>query len=112
MASGKATAVRDQYEDGVAAKVWEHYIGGSSQRADHYRAWLCQQLLHHGCHNVLDAACGTGYVIRCLHTYIHISIHTWVVGDIINQKDELFTKKELKEKELLFQHQTKIKWFH
>lgn len=55
-----AEGVRDQYADGIAAKVWEHYIGGKSRRTDQYRAWLCNLLTDTNCHDLLDVACGTG----------------------------------------------------
>lgn len=50
----------DQYADGKAAKVWEIYIGDKNSRTDHYKKFLTKLLRDHGCHHVLDVACGTG----------------------------------------------------
>ena len=49
----------DQYADGKAAKVWQLYIG-EHDRTVNYRKFLVEILKAHGCHRVLDAACGTG----------------------------------------------------
>ena len=53
----------DQYSDGKAARVWEKYIGGTQRRTDQYRRWVIDLLRDNHCHNVLDAACGTGSVV-------------------------------------------------
>lgn len=50
----------DQYADGVAAKVWEIYIGDKNSRTETYRNFLSQILRDHDCQHVLDVACGTG----------------------------------------------------
>lgn len=50
----------DQYADGVAATVWEYYIGTKSKRTENYKRFLCKLLKDNDCHHVLDVACGTG----------------------------------------------------
>jgi len=58
---GVATeGIPDQYADGVAAKVWEVYIGDKQSRTDSYKNFMCQKLKDHGCNKLLDVACGTG----------------------------------------------------
>ncbi|XP_038213212.1 glycine N-methyltransferase [Zerene cesonia] len=52
--------VKDQYADGIAARIWKKYIGDSNQRTQNYKDFLTGILRKHGCSNVLDAACGTG----------------------------------------------------
>lgn len=55
-----ASGVPDQYADGKAAKVWEYYIGGSRNRTEQYREFLCGLLRKRGVQNVCDVACGNG----------------------------------------------------
>ncbi|XP_035685374.1 glycine N-methyltransferase-like isoform X1 [Branchiostoma floridae] len=55
-----ASGLPDQYADGKAARVWQLYIGSVSSRTDTYRQWICKTLRDHGCHHILDVACGTG----------------------------------------------------
>ena len=50
----------DQYSDGKAARVWQLYIGESSERTEKYKNFLVNLLTDRGCKTVLDAACGTG----------------------------------------------------
>ena len=50
----------DQYSDGKAARVWQLYIGESSERTEKYKNFLVKLLLDRGCNTVLDVACGTG----------------------------------------------------
>jgi len=50
----------DQYADGVAAKVWEIYIGDKNSRTESYQQFLGKILHDHGCRSILDVACGTG----------------------------------------------------
>ncbi|XP_044728903.1 glycine N-methyltransferase [Chrysoperla carnea] len=52
--------VRDQYADGVAAKVWEIFIGDKNSRTQNYKNFLIGLLTQHGCKRILDVACGTG----------------------------------------------------
>jgi len=54
----------DQYKDGVAASVWEEYIG--ENRESRYRDWLIETLKRHNAVKVLDVACGTGVDSRML----------------------------------------------
>jgi len=54
----------DQYQDGVAASVWEEYIG--EDRENRYREWLVSTLKRHNAQNILDVACGTGVDSRML----------------------------------------------
>jgi len=54
----------DQYKDGVAASVWEEYIG--ENRESRYREWLISTLRKHGAVRILDVACGTGVDSRML----------------------------------------------
>lgn len=56
----------DQYKDGVAASVWEEYIG--ENRESRYREWLISTLRKHGAVKILDVACGTGVDSRMLVT--------------------------------------------
>ncbi|XP_071802665.1 glycine N-methyltransferase-like [Asterias amurensis] len=55
-----AQGIPDQYADGKAAKVWEYYIGSRTERTENYRHFLVDLLQSRKCHEVLDAACGTG----------------------------------------------------
>ena len=55
-----AQGIPDQYADGKAAKVWEYYIGSRTERTENYRHFLVDLLQARKCHEVLDAACGTG----------------------------------------------------
>lgn len=55
-----AEGLPDQYADGEAARVWQLYIGDTRSRTAEYKAWLLGLLRKHGCHRVLDVACGTG----------------------------------------------------
>ncbi|NP_001153433.1 glycine N-methyltransferase-like [Nasonia vitripennis] len=55
-----AEGVKDQYADGIAAKVWEVFIGDKKQRKQNYRDFLVGLLRDKGCKRVLDVACGTG----------------------------------------------------
>ena len=50
----------DQYSDGKAAKVWQLYIGESSERTAGYKEFMGNLLRKSNCTTVLDAACGTG----------------------------------------------------
>lgn len=52
--------VRDQYADGVAAKVWEVFIGDRNSRTQVYKNFLLGLLRQYGCRRILDVACGTG----------------------------------------------------
>lgn len=52
--------IHDQYADGKAAKVWEHFIGDRKNRTQNYRDFLVNLLRKKGCKRVLDVACGTG----------------------------------------------------
>ena len=52
----------DQYADGKAAKVWQLYIGDTNSRTRIYKDFLIDSLKKRGCVNVLDVACGTGYL--------------------------------------------------
>jgi len=54
----------DQYVDGVAASVWEEYIG--DKREERYCEWLIGTLKNHNVVKVLDVACGTGVDSRML----------------------------------------------
>eukprot|EP00095_Tigriopus_kingsejongensis_P006222 maker-scaffold301_size216225-snap-gene-0.12 protein:Tk06222 transcript:maker-scaffold301_size216225-snap-gene-0.12-mRNA-1 annotation:"glycine n-methyltransferase-like" len=53
-------SAHDQYSDGKAAKVWELYIGETSERTSSYKDFLVTLLRQRQCENVLDAACGNG----------------------------------------------------
>ncbi|XP_031557819.1 glycine N-methyltransferase-like [Actinia tenebrosa] len=55
-----ATGLPDQYADGKAAKVWQHYIGGHKQRTEAYQEFFCGVLRKHKLKRILDVACGTG----------------------------------------------------
>lgn len=55
-----AEGLPDQYADGEAARVWQLYIGDTRSRTAEYKTWLLGLLRQHGCHRVLDVACGTG----------------------------------------------------
>ena len=54
------SGIPDQYADGKAAKVWQHYIGGHKKRTDSYREFFCNLLNENGIKHILDVACGTG----------------------------------------------------
>ena len=56
------SGLADQYADGKAAKVWQLYIGDQTDRTTNYKTFLVNTLKSKGCHRVLDAACGTGWV--------------------------------------------------
>ncbi|KAG5666633.1 hypothetical protein PVAND_014649 [Polypedilum vanderplanki] len=58
--SSTGIPVRDQYADGKAAKVWEIFIGDKKSRTKIYCDFLVNLLRSHGCHRILDVACGTG----------------------------------------------------
>lgn len=51
---------RDQYEDGIAADIWEILIGDTETRTQIYKDFLISLLRKKGCKRILDAACGTG----------------------------------------------------
>ncbi|KAG7177391.1 glycine N-methyltransferase-like [Homarus americanus] len=55
-----AEGLKDQYADGIAAKLWELYIGDKNKRTDIYRKFITKLLREKKCHNILDVACGTG----------------------------------------------------
>ncbi|KAJ8684146.1 hypothetical protein QAD02_019938 [Eretmocerus hayati] len=55
-----AEGLKDQYADGIAAKVWEVFIGDKKQRKQNYRDFLVSLLREKGCRRILDVACGTG----------------------------------------------------
>jgi glycine N-methyltransferase len=55
-----AEGIPDQYSDGIAAQVWNLYIGSSTARTDLYKSGLLTRLREAKCEKVLDAACGTG----------------------------------------------------
>ncbi|KAM9787423.1 glycine N-methyltransferase isoform X1 [Syngnathus typhle] len=55
-----AEGLPDQYADGKAAKVWQHYIGNTQSRTQEYKSWVVALLRKHGVRRVLDVACGTG----------------------------------------------------
>lgn len=52
--------IQDQYADGKAAKVWEHFIGDRKNRTQNYKDFLIDSLKKKGCKRILDVACGTG----------------------------------------------------
>lgn len=54
------SGIPDQYADGKAAKVWQHYIGGHKKRTESYREFFCNLLNENGIKHILDVACGTG----------------------------------------------------
>lgn len=54
------SGIPDQYADGKAAKVWQHYIGGHKKRTESYREFFCNLLNQNGIKHILDVACGTG----------------------------------------------------
>lgn len=54
------SGIPDQYADGKAAKVWQHYIGGHKKRTESYREFFCNLLNDNGVKHILDVACGTG----------------------------------------------------
>ena len=60
------SGLADQYADGKAAKVWQLYIGDQTDRTKKYKTFLVNMLKSKGCHRVLDAACGTGWVINAI----------------------------------------------
>jgi len=62
--SSNIAKTEDQYSNGVAASVWEAYIG--ENRENRYRNWLIHTLRKHGAKRVLDVACGTGVDSRML----------------------------------------------
>ena len=55
------SGIPDQYADGKAAKVWQHYIGGHKKRTESYREFFCNLLNDNGVKHILDVACGTGW---------------------------------------------------
>ncbi|XP_058797573.1 glycine N-methyltransferase-like [Phymastichus coffea] len=55
-----AEGIKDQYADGIAAKVWEVFIGDRKQRKQNYKDFLVGLLRQKKCKRVLDVACGTG----------------------------------------------------
>jgi len=55
-----ASGIQDQYADGIAARVWEHYIGSSASRTQFYTEWFTNLLKSKKVSKVLDVACGTG----------------------------------------------------
>ncbi|XP_011505080.1 PREDICTED: glycine N-methyltransferase [Ceratosolen solmsi marchali] len=55
-----AEGIKDQYADGIAAKVWEVFIGDRKQRKQNYKDFLVGLLKEKRCKRVLDIACGTG----------------------------------------------------
>jgi glycine N-methyltransferase len=55
-----AEGIKDQYADGIAAKVWEVFIGDRKQRKQNYKDFLVGLLKDKKCKRVLDIACGTG----------------------------------------------------
>ncbi|XP_077587692.1 glycine N-methyltransferase [Stigmatopora nigra] len=55
-----AEGLPDQYADGKAAKVWQHYIGNTQSRTQEYKSWVVSLLKKQGVRTVLDVACGTG----------------------------------------------------
>jgi len=57
---GVQTGVQDQYADGKAAKVWNHYIGCSRSRTGRYKKLLTEVFTKYQVKSVLDVACGTG----------------------------------------------------
>jgi len=50
----------DNYEDGVAAKLWKLYIGDDSGRTSNYKNFLVRLLREKNVKYVLDSAAGTG----------------------------------------------------
>jgi len=50
----------DNYEDGVAAKLWKLYIGDDSGRTSNYKNFLVRLLREKNAKYVLDSAAGTG----------------------------------------------------
>ncbi|CAH3177283.1 unnamed protein product [Porites evermanni] len=54
------SGIPDQYADGKAARVWQHYIGGHKKRTESYREFFCNLLNENGIRHILDVACGTG----------------------------------------------------
>ena len=55
-----AEGIKDQYADGIAAKVWEVFIGDRKLRKKNYKDFLVGLLREKGCKRILDVACGTG----------------------------------------------------
>lgn len=56
-----SSGLPDQYADGIAARVWEFYIGSSKSRTNAYQKWFSNVLKNnHSGNTVLDVACGTG----------------------------------------------------
>lgn len=55
-----AAGVKDQYADGIAAKVWEVFIGDRKLRKQNYKDFLLGLLKEKKVKRVLDVACGTG----------------------------------------------------
>jgi len=55
-----ASGIRDQYADGIAARVWEYYIGNKDTRTEVYKTWITECLKNKQVSDVLDVACGTG----------------------------------------------------
>lgn len=54
------SGIPDQYADGKAAKVWQHYIGGHKKRTESYKEFFLKMLRDNNVDTVLDVACGTG----------------------------------------------------
>lgn len=54
------SGIPDQYADGKAARVWQHYIGGHRKRTESYREFFCNLLRENDVKHILDVACGTG----------------------------------------------------
>ncbi|KAJ7374428.1 hypothetical protein OS493_007534 [Desmophyllum pertusum] len=54
------SGIPDQYADGKAARVWQHYIGGHKKRTESYKEFFCNLLNENGIKHILDVACGTG----------------------------------------------------
>lgn len=54
------SGIPDQYADGKAARVWQHYIGGHKKRTESYREFFCNLLRENDVKHILDVACGTG----------------------------------------------------
>lgn len=66
-----AEGVKDQYADGIAAKIWEVFIGDKNSRTQNYKNFLVSLLRQKGCRRILDVACGTGYA-----WHIFASLHS------------------------------------
>ena len=68
----------DQYANGEAADVWEYYIGSKDSRTSNYRNWLVNILHEYNCEQVIDVACGTGFVVTYTTHPTHYNIYIYI----------------------------------